>query len=168
MIIPYVGLFGPNFNTRSSAVGLIPDLENKNESNHNNTSSGSIKDISLGDPICTSSATLPFFITGAKVAYFLLLLLHTWLQDLVLALKDCSYNESVQEKAELQLKTKKQDSTWLNSTSDPCGYGNRLIQRQDEIIKALTEQISYEEQELLERDIEITKLEDELEVILAC
>jgi hypothetical protein len=39
------------------------------------------------------------------------------------------------------------------------------MQRQDEIIKALTKEISDEQQELLEKDNQIAELENELEEI---
>lgn len=82
-----------------------------------------------------------------------------------LALKDCSPKESVQEKIVQQVRIQKENPIWVNSLSDPYGYGNRLIQRQDEIIKALTKKISDEEQELLEKDKQIAGLENELEEI---
>lgn len=80
------------------------------------------------------------------------------------ALEDCSHKELAQEQGERKVQTSKEDlmgvkSLMIHSNKD------LLIQRQDEIIKALEEQISDEEQELFEKDRQIAQLESELEEV---
>ena len=77
------------------------------------------------------------------------------------ALEDCSGKE---EQTKKEVQTSKEDlmgvkSLMIHSNKD------LLIQRQDEIIKALEEQISDEEQELFEKDRQIAQLESELEEV---
>ena len=81
------------------------------------------------------------------------------------ALEDCSRNELSQESTELQKQTSKKNPVEVNPITGSYENENRLIQRQDEIIKALEKQISDVEQELYEKDRAIALLENELEEV---
>ena len=81
------------------------------------------------------------------------------------ALADCSRNELSQESTELQKQTSKENPVEVNPVTGSYENGNWLIQRQDEIIKALEKQISDVEQELYEKDRAIVLLENELEEV---
>lgn len=81
------------------------------------------------------------------------------------ALEDCSPKELSQEQTERQVQNSKEEIIGVNRLKNPYGYKDRLIQRQDEIIKALEKQIVDEEQELYEKDRQIAELENALEEI---
>jgi hypothetical protein len=80
-------------------------------------------------------------------------------------LEDCSRNELSQESTELQKQTSKENPVEDNPITGSYENENRLIQRQDEMIKALEKQISDVEQELYEKDRAIALLENELEEV---
>jgi hypothetical protein len=80
-------------------------------------------------------------------------------------LEDCSRKKpSQEEQIELTVQTPKENSIVINSLSH-YEYEDRLIHRQDEIIKALEKQIADEEQELFEKDRQIEQLEKDLEEV---
>jgi septal ring factor EnvC (AmiA/AmiB activator) len=80
------------------------------------------------------------------------------------ALEDCFRKGLSQEQTEVQM-SKVQDPVEINSHRSHYEYEGQLIQRQDEIIKSLEEQISDAKQELIEKDKEIARLENDLEEI---
>jgi hypothetical protein len=81
------------------------------------------------------------------------------------ALKDYIRKELSQEKTERKVQTVKEDLIGINSLKNPYEHEDRLIQRQDETIKALEKQLADEEQELFEKDKLIAQLENALEEV---
>ena len=81
------------------------------------------------------------------------------------ALDDCSSKVLSQEQTEVETSKIQQDHIGITSQKSLYGYADQLIQRQDEIIKSLEEQISDAKRELLEKDKEIARLENDLEEV---
>jgi predicted RNase H-like nuclease (RuvC/YqgF family) len=81
------------------------------------------------------------------------------------ALEDCFRNGLSQEQTKEQMLKEQQDRVEVNSQRNRYGYEDQLIQRQGEIIKSLEQQISDAKQELIEKDKEIARLENDLEEI---
>jgi hypothetical protein len=81
------------------------------------------------------------------------------------ALENCSHKEFVQEETQGQVQTLKEDPMEVYSVCDLYEYGNRLIHRQDEIIRELSKQICDGEKELLEKERQIAQLENDIEDI---
>lgn len=77
-------------------------------------------------------------------------------------LEDSSRKELVQECEQL---IPEEDLIGSNSLANSYEYEDTLIQCQAERIKVLEKQISEEEQELFEKDREITRLENDLEEV---
>src|SRR5437016_14206493 len=67
----YVGLPGPNLMLRSTAVGLSPFFEKRNESRKSNAASGWIVEMSVTCPTCFKSVTLPIDVDGRNKPYFI-------------------------------------------------------------------------------------------------
>jgi len=80
-------------------------------------------------------------------------------------LEDSSRKELAHERSEGQKQIREEDPIGIRFLENPHEYEDALIQRQAETIKVLEKQISEEEQELFEKDREITRLENELEEV---
>jgi septal ring factor EnvC (AmiA/AmiB activator) len=81
------------------------------------------------------------------------------------ALEDCSRYGLSQKQTEVETSKKQQDLVRVDSRRSRYEYEDQLIQRQNEIIKSLEQQISDAKQELIEKDKEIARLENDLEEI---
>jgi hypothetical protein len=79
------------------------------------------------------------------------------------ALESCSHKEVVQKNTEGQVQIAKEIIGI--EPLDSYEYRNRLIQRQDEIIRELAKQISKGEKELLKKERQIAQLENDVEEI---
>jgi len=80
-------------------------------------------------------------------------------------LEDSSRKELALERGERQKQIPEESLLGINFLENPYEYEDTLIQRQAETIKVLEKQISEEEQELFEKDREITRLENDLEEV---
>jgi hypothetical protein len=81
------------------------------------------------------------------------------------ALENCSRKGFVQDYTQGQVQALEEDLIEVNSVCDLYEYGNRLIHRQDGIIKKLSKQICDGEKELLEKERQIAQLENDIEDI---
>ena len=82
------------------------------------------------------------------------------------ALEDCSRKGLSEEQTEVQVSKEQHDLVEVNPQRSHYEYEDQLIQRQNEIIKSLEEeQIGDAKQELIEKDKEMARLENDLEEI---